>query len=50
MAGARALWIAAGAVLLTALLRGLSTFGQRTQLSRGSEGFVKGIVIGGVKG
>ena len=39
----RALWIAAGAVLLTALLRGLCTFGQRTQLSRGSEGFVKGI-------
>ena len=39
----RALWIAAGAVILTALLRGVCTFGQRTQLSRGSEGFVKSI-------
>ena len=39
----RALWIAAGAVILTALLRGVCTFGQRTQLSRGSESFVKGI-------
>ncbi len=40
---ARSLWIASGAVLLTALLRGVCTFGQRTQLSRGSEGFVKAI-------
>ncbi len=39
----RALWIAAAAVLLTALLRGLCTFGQRTELARGSEGFVKSI-------
>ena len=39
----RALWIAAGGVLLTAALRGACTFGQRTQLSRGSEGFVKSI-------
>ena len=39
----QALWIAAGAVLLTALLRGVSTFGQRVTLSRGSEGFVKAI-------
>ena len=39
----QALWIAAGAVLLTALLRGVSTFGQRATLSRGSEGFVKAI-------
>ena len=39
----RALWFAALAVLLTALFRGLCTFGQRTQLSRGSESFVKAI-------
>ncbi len=39
----RALSIAALAVLLTALARGVCTFGQRTQLSRGSEGFVKAI-------
>ncbi len=39
----RSLWIAAAAVLLTALLRGACTFGQRTQLSLGSESFVKSI-------
>ena len=39
----RTLWIAALAVLLTALLRGVCTFGQRTELSRGSESFVKAI-------
>lgn len=38
-----ALWWAAFGVLLTALLRGLCGFGQRINLSRGSEGFVKGI-------
>lgn len=36
-----ALWWAAAGVLLTALLRGLCGFGQRINLSRGSEGFVK---------
>ncbi len=36
------LW-AAGAVLTAALLRGLCGFGQRTNLSKGSEGFVKSI-------
>lgn len=39
----RALWIAAGAVLVTALFRGLCSYGQRISLSKGSEGFVKGI-------
>ena len=39
----RTLWIAAAAVLLTALLRGVCTFGQRIALARGSEGFVKAI-------
>lgn len=38
-----ALWWAAGAVLATALLRGLCTYGQRLQLARGSESYVKGI-------
>ena len=38
-----ALWIAALAVMLTALLRGVCSYGQRINLSRGSEGFVKGI-------
>ena len=42
-APARALSIAAVGVLLTALLNGLCTFGRRTQLSRGSESFVKAI-------
>ena len=38
-----ALWIAAAAVLATALLRGVCSYGQRINLSKGSEGFVKGI-------
>ncbi len=37
----RALWIAAGAVLLVAALRGVCTYGQRVNLAKGSEGFVK---------
>ena len=39
----RALWWAAAAVLLTALLRGVCNYGQRLQLARGSESYVKGI-------
>jgi len=39
----QALWIAAIGVMLTALLRGVCSFGQRLNLSKGSEGFVKGI-------
>ncbi len=39
----RALWVAAAAVLLAALLRGICTFGQRLFLSKGSETFVKQI-------
>lgn len=39
----KALWIAAGAVLVTALLQNLCTFGQRLRLARGSEQFVKSI-------
>ncbi len=39
----RALWMAAAAVLVTALFRGLCNYGQRINLSKGSEGFVKGI-------
>lgn len=39
----RALWMAAGAVIAVALLRGVCNYGQRTQLAKGSEGFVKGI-------
>ena len=39
----RALWMAAAAVLVTALLRGICSYGQRVNLSKGSEGFVKGI-------
>lgn len=38
-----ALWIAAAAVLMTALLRGVCNYGQRIQLAKGSEGFVKTI-------
>lgn len=38
-----ALWWAAGGVLLTALLRGVCSYGQRLQLARGSESYVKGI-------
>ena len=39
----RSLWIAAAAVMVVAVLRGLCSFGQRVFLSLGSEGFVKGI-------
>lgn len=39
----QALWIVAGAVLVLALLRGLFNYGQRINLSKGSEGFVKHI-------
>ena len=39
----RALWMAAIAVMVTALLRGVCSYGQRINLSKGSEGFVKGI-------
>lgn len=39
----RALWLAAAAVLVTAILRGVCSYGQRINLSKGSEGFVKGI-------
>ena len=37
----RALWLAAGAVVLAAAVRGLCIFGQRINLAKGSEGFVK---------
>lgn len=39
----RWLWIAALAVAFFALLRGVSIYGQRVNLSKGSEGFVKAI-------
>ena len=39
----RALWAAAAAVLAVALVRGVCGFFQRTELSRGSEGYVKAI-------
>ena len=39
----RALWIAAAAVLLVAILRGLCSYGQRINLSKGSETYVKGL-------
>lgn len=39
----RALWLAAGAVVVVAMLRGVCTYGQRVNLSKGSEGFVKKI-------
>ncbi len=39
----QSLWWAAGAVLLAAIFRGLSGYGQRINLSKGSEGFVKRI-------
>ncbi len=39
----RALWMAAGAVIVVALLRGLCSYGQRIHLSKGSERLVKGI-------
>ncbi len=37
----RALWTAAGAVVLAAAVRGLCIFGMRINLAKGSEGFVK---------
>lgn len=39
----QALWIAAAAVIVVAILRGLCSYGQRIHLSKGSERFVKGI-------
>ena len=39
----QSLWLAALAVLVTALLRGVCSYGQRINLSKGSEGFVKAI-------
>lgn len=39
----RALWIAAIAVLVVAILRGLCSYGQRINLSKGSETFVKSL-------
>ena len=39
----QALWIAAGAIMITAVLRGICSYGQRVNLSKGSEGFVKRI-------
>ncbi len=39
----QALWMAAGAVLAVALARGVCGYFQRTELSRGSEGYVKAI-------
>lgn len=39
----RSLWLAGGAVLLAALLRGLCGYGQRVSLGKGSESFVKNI-------
>jgi len=39
----KALWLCAGGVALTALLRGVCTYGQRVNLAKGSEGFVKRI-------
>lgn len=39
----RALWIAAGTVVVLAVLRALTGYGQRVKLAKGSEGFMKGI-------
>ena len=39
----RALWIAAGAVVLAAAVRGVCIYGMRVNLAKGSEGFVKKI-------
>lgn len=39
----RSLWMAAIAVAVAAALRGICTYGQRVNLSKGSEGFVKSI-------
>ena len=37
----RALWLAAGAVVLAAAIRGICIYGMRIHLAKGSEGFVK---------
>ena len=39
----RALWVAAGAVLAVAAVRGLCSFGQRLEQAKGSESYVKAI-------
>ena len=39
----RALWIAAGAVVLAAAVRGVCIYGMRVSLAKGSEGFVKNL-------
>ena len=39
----RALWLAAGAVVLAAAVRGVCIFGMRVTLAKGSEGFVKSL-------
>ncbi len=39
----KALWIAAAAVLVVAILRGLCAYGQRVDLAKGSERFIKGL-------
>ena len=39
----RALWLAAAAVLLVAILRGFCAYGQRINLSKGSETYVKSL-------
>ena len=39
----RALWIAAGAVVLAAAVRGVCIYGMRVTLAKGSEGFVKSL-------
>ncbi len=39
----RALWMAAGAVLIVELIYGLLVYGRRTTLAKGSEGFVKSL-------
>ncbi len=39
----RALWIAAAAVMIIAIMRGVCGYGLRINMSRGSEGFVKSI-------
>ena len=39
----RALWIAAGCVVLAAVVRGVCIYGMRVNLAKGSEGFVKKI-------
>ena len=39
----QALWMAAGAVVVLSLLRGLANYGQRTTLAHGSESYVKAI-------